>query len=69
VCRRGKTNLGSVGGIMAATRPTRKDSVDVLLDKINHMWEELLTIERALERMQKDAVELTQRRNGSGKAR
>lgn len=54
---------------MAATRPIRKDSVDVLLDKINHMWEELLTIERALERMQKDAVELTQRRNGSGMAR
>jgi len=41
---------------MAATRPTRKDSVDVLLDKINHMWEELLTIERALERMQNPII-------------
>jgi hypothetical protein len=53
---------------MAATPPIREDSLDVLLDKISHMREELLTVERALERMQKDAVELTQRRNDSGKA-
>ena len=32
------------------------DSLEVLLDKISHMREELLTIERALERMQREAV-------------
>jgi hypothetical protein len=34
-----------------------------LLDKIAHMREELLTIERALERMQKQSVSLTERRD------
>ena len=56
---------------MDAVRPSppAKDSLDILLDKINHMREELLTIERALGRMQREAVELVQRRDGSGKTR
>ena len=56
---------------MAAPHATaaRKDTLDILLDKINHIREELLTIERALERMQKEAVELAERRDRSGKPR
>jgi hypothetical protein len=54
---------------VAPKPPIREDSLDILLDKISHMREELLTIERALERMQKAAVEQARSRNGSGKAR
>ena len=42
--------------------------VEVLLDKINRMREELLTLERALAQMEKQAVE-PERRDGSGKSR
>jgi hypothetical protein len=50
---------------MATTPTIRKDSLDILLDKISIMRDELLTIERAVERMQREAVELTQSRDGS----
>jgi len=53
--------------MMATVRP--KDSLDILLDKISTMREDLLTIERALERMQREALELTQRRDGHGTKR
>jgi hypothetical protein len=45
-----------------STPSNHKDSFDMVLDKICHMREELLTIERALERMQREAVELTENR-------
>ena len=41
--------------------PPHRDVLEILLDKIAVMREELLAIERALERMQLDAAELTQR--------
>jgi hypothetical protein len=47
----------------------KKDTLDILLEKINRMREELQTIERALERMQQEAIELTERRDGIGKER
>jgi hypothetical protein len=36
-----------------------EDTLEILLDKIATMPDELLTIERALERMQREAVELS----------
>jgi hypothetical protein len=38
-----------------------KDAVEIVLDKLAIMREELLTIERALERMQREAGELEKR--------
>jgi hypothetical protein len=48
---------------MASAPDVRKGSLDVLLDKIALMREELLTIERALERFQREAIELSQNRD------
>jgi hypothetical protein len=47
---------------------THNDSFDILLDKISQMREELLTIERTLERLQREEVELTPRRDGRDRA-
>jgi hypothetical protein len=41
------------------------ESINVVLDKFALMREELLNIERALERMQREGLELTIRRDGS----
>ena len=51
----------------AQTRYAHKDVLDVLLDKISSMREDLLTVERALERIQAEALELANRRDGSRK--
>ncbi len=46
---------------------SKKDTVEILLDKVANMREEMLTIERALERIQREALELAQSRNGPAK--
>ena len=46
---------------------SKKDTVEILLDKVANMREEMLTIERALERIQSEALELAQSRNGPAK--
>jgi len=48
--------------MISERQPVAIVSLGVVLDKIAIMREELLTIERLLERMQKGAVELTERR-------
>jgi len=45
----------------------KKDTVEILLDKVAQMREEMLTIERALERIQREALELAQSRNDPAK--
>jgi hypothetical protein len=42
-----------------------KDAVEVLFEKVSRMREDLRTVERALERIQKEAAELVQGRNRS----
>jgi hypothetical protein len=44
-----------------------KDSLDILLDKIPHMRDELLNMERALARFQKEAMELASERRATSK--
>ena len=49
-------------------RTRKKYPLDILLDKIVRMREDLLTIERALERMQRETMQLTDHRNGNSRA-
>ena len=51
----------------AEPRYVHKDVIDILLDKISTMREDLLTVERALERLQAEALHLANRRDQSGK--
>ena len=50
-------------------RYVHKNVINVLLDKISTMREDLLTVERALERLQAEALKLENRRNGFGGGR
>jgi hypothetical protein len=48
-------------------RGIHEDSIENLLDKLSGMREELLSIERSLERLQADASDLPKRKDRSGK--
>jgi hypothetical protein len=46
-------------------RSSPKEAVQILPEEASRMREDLRTVERALERIQKEAAELAQHRNGS----
>jgi hypothetical protein len=48
-------------------RGIHEDSIETLLDKVSGMREELLSIERSLERLQAHASDLPKRKDRSGK--
>jgi hypothetical protein len=53
---------------MADRRPTQEDEIESLLDKLCGMREELLSIERSLERIQASAKEREQQKDRTGKS-
>jgi hypothetical protein len=58
-----------VGRIMAISRQRApyEDTVDSILDRLGNIREEVVAIERSLERMQAEAAKVEQRTDGAGK--